>query len=301
MALLWMWSASAQGAIPVAVYPVQGTVSARDLADAQRLTLEAVKGASSRGTIRPADPLLLGASCPPPVKPACVAGLGASDGATLFAVAKRTGDAVAVTLWLVRPDATFSRPTRFEFTEFQDLRGASQAILLLEEKLEVPPTVAVPPPTALATAPLPSGPGAEDAPTREATVVEAPASAPLVVRPQAPLSSTPPSVATSPATPQDPAAWQKTVGTGAAIGGGVLLAGGAVFGLLARGINDDLTRRFASRTLVPGDRASYDRLQLYSVLANTLMVSGGAGAAAGGVLWILATPSGGGAYYSRQF
>jgi hypothetical protein len=84
----------------------------------------------------------------------------------------------------------------------------------------------------------------------------------------------------------------RTAGPWASLGGAVLLAGGATAGLLGTNLAEDLKKRFQARTLERGDAALYDRLDLYEVLANSLLVAGGVATATGLTLWAIAPGDG---------
>jgi hypothetical protein len=283
----------AGGQVSVSIYPVEAEgLTEGDRADVQSLVESAVRTGERRGVIRLRTPAILPASCRAPASDACLALLAKQkDCVILTPRAKQRTSQIAVTLSFVEPTGRRTRPAAFAFDSFlQDLRPAVQAVAMAESdlQLEVKPDVE----------PKERAEGAE---RREPLAAQAaPAAAPE-------LASAGPRVALKPAEPSaasralDPPApkrgskageWKGTVGPWASLGGVVLLAGGATAGLLGKSLNDDLTKKAGSNSLVPGDAASFDRLDTYALLANSLLIVGGVVTATGLTIWAMAPDDG---------
>jgi hypothetical protein len=253
--------AAVRAALPVELYPVQGPATEKSRTDVRELIRAGLLMAERRHVFTARKPLVGPESCPSPATTECLAGL-AGDGAVIYAVAQDKESAVAVTLFLVTADGKRTQEIRFENGRFfQDDRVAGRAIEALEDAY-----------LQLGAAPLTAA-----APAQPAPVDLAPAQEPPVQVAEAYPSTAPPA-----------SSWKTRAAIGCGAGGALLFGGGVVFGLLAKGLNADLTDRYKSHSLVPADRAKYDHLGTYNVLATTMMIGGGVLAAAGVTFWALA-------------
>jgi hypothetical protein len=252
-----------QAAIPVALYPVQGPATEKSRTDVRELIRAGLLMAERRQVFTARKPLVGTESCASPATTECLAGL-AGKGAIIYALARDTESAVEVTLVLVTADGKRTKELRFENGRFfQDDRVGGRAIEALENAYL---QLATPPPAVAVTAP--AQPSQVD-----------------LLPSQEPLDQV---VETYPSNEAPASPWKMRAAIGCGAGGALLFGGGVVFGLLAKGLNGDLTSRYQSHSLVPEDRAKYDHLKTYNVLATTMMIGGGVLAAAGVTFWALA-------------
>jgi hypothetical protein len=317
--------AAAVAAVPVALYPVQvDGLTDGERSEVQSVVESALAAADRRGVLETRTPLVLPATCKPPITVGCVA-TQAKGGVVLYAKAKRRGAQILVTILFVDGVGRRTRAAAFPLDLFiQNLRPAAEAIATLEGELAAgaledptpPPAPRAPaaerPKAAVADQRPEPSPQPAPAPPQAPAVAEPlpaaePAPAPSA-RPSAPIDLTPvpraepprpPHVAARPPEKEVAAGrsggdWRRTAGSWFTGSGLAMLAAGAVVGLTGKRLADELDNRYANRALRPGDGALYDRVDRYALIANALFVAGGVTTAAGLTLHAIA-PAGGGA------
>ena len=278
----------ARAQIVVGLYPVQGSLEPKVLADAEGLIVSGVRASDRRrGTLILRGPIPLKASCAPPVTTECLAALG-RGGAILYAEAAMDDGAVSVTLSLITGRQQRTAPVKFRFIPgFLDLRPAHYAVEQLEKSL----TELAPTPVADGAAPAvaPAAPQAEVRPVPVAAAPPPSAEVDSEYEDEGPASLSPEPSDDAPG--PGSSGWMRRTGIYASIGGAVVLGTGGFFGLRSRGLNDDLSRRYSAGLLEPGDRPKFGQVKTYNTLANTLMIGGGVIALTGLTFWGLSAVS----------
>lgn len=243
-------SAAPAGPTRVVIIGPDESLGAEVRDDVHRRLEVALSDSARRGVFVAAKPSVATASCPRTVTQACLLKAAKGD-AVLRVRTQRTGNELTIWISLLEGVGRMTAPVSFKLGAGFESSAPVQAAL---ERLEA---IARPPPSADALL------GAPSATTIAAATYE--------------VSGT------------EDAAIARTdwpaIGGWGAVGGLALLVGGVVVGVLGRNLNDDLTARHMSNSLIPADRANYDRLGTYNVLANTLFVSGGLVTATGLYLW----------------
>jgi hypothetical protein len=285
-AALALAPAFASAGFPVAIYPfkVPGlTAVQRD--EVHGLLEAALASAARRGVLSSRSPALLPKTCGDAPAPACLAQV-AAGGLVLAGRGELRSGLVLVTAALWDSAGNPTREVRFAVDlVIQNLRPVGEAILELEVEIEPDGKVA-----RGARAPRerdPHGPPAVRPPSLAAAPARA-APSPAAARALPAARAASPSAIEVSAPRAAPGRWRRTAGPWLAGVGAALVAGGAAAGWRNRDLSRELDAKYASGTLSPADRTSYDRVKTLNVVSTALFAAGGAATAAGAWLWISA-------------
>ncbi|MFN0064255.1 MAG: hypothetical protein ACKVPX_17240 [Myxococcaceae bacterium] len=139
--------------------------------------------------------------------------------------------------------------------------------------------------------------GRSDAPM--ATTAAQPALIPTTPTPETPGPEVPPEAVTVESWSNPRVNWLTPTGIAFLASGAALLAGGTTFAFINRGLSEELTEKHRRNLLTPADLPSYQRVQLYNVLATSMLIAGGA-VAATGIVFVSVAPSGDGGTLSMS-